>query len=47
MFVCLSESLEALPPLNKARISTRELAKMPVAEIYEKIVEAAGLIQPV
>ena len=44
--VCLSESLEALPPLNKARISTRELAKMPVAEIYEKIVEAAGLIQP-
>lgn len=43
--VCLSESLESLPVLNRARISTRELAQMPVAEIYEKIVAAAGLAQ--
>jgi len=40
--VCLSESLETLPVLNVARISSRELAKMPVDEIYSKIVEAAG-----
>jgi len=39
--VCLSESLERLPELNSARISTRELAQMPVEEIYAKIVEAA------
>ncbi|MGJ8637961.1 MAG: aminomethyl-transferring glycine dehydrogenase subunit GcvPB [Opitutaceae bacterium] len=39
--VCLSESLDSLPALNKARISTRELAQMPVDEIYAKIVEAA------
>ena len=45
--VCLSEPLESLPPLNRARISTRELAQMPVAEIYQKIVEAAGLALPV
>lgn len=38
--VCLSESLESLPELNVARISTRELAQMPVDEIYAKIVEA-------
>ena len=44
--VCLSESLEALPQLNQARISTRELAQLPVAEIFDKIVEAAGLMQP-
>lgn len=43
--VCLSESLESLPVLNRARISTRELAQMPVAEIYEKIVAAARLAQ--
>ncbi|MFT4901353.1 MAG: glycine dehydrogenase [Lentimonas sp.] len=41
--VCLSESLETLPILNRARISTRVLAQMSVAEIYDKIVEAAGL----
>jgi len=40
--VCLSESLESLPVLNVARITTRELAQMPVEEIYAKIVEAAG-----
>jgi glycine dehydrogenase len=39
--VCLSESLEELPELNRPRISTRELAKMPVTTIYEKLVEAA------
>lgn len=44
--VCLSESLEALPQLNQARISTRELAQLPVAEIFDKIVAAAGLMQP-
>lgn len=41
--VCLSESLESLPVLNTARISTRELAQMPVDEIYAKIVEAAKI----
>lgn len=41
--VCLSESLESLPPLNTARITTRELAQMPVDEIYAKIVEASAL----
>ena len=39
--VCLSEPLDQLPPLNVARVSTRELAQMPVQEIYQKIVEAA------
>ena len=38
--VCLSESLETLPVLNRARIHSSELAKMPVEEIYAKIVEA-------
>lgn len=38
--VCLSESLETLPSLNVARIHSSELAKMPVEEIYAKIVEA-------
>lgn len=38
--VCLSESLESLPVLNKARIPSSELAKMPVDAIYAKIVEA-------
>jgi glycine dehydrogenase len=39
--VCLSESLQALPKLNRARVSTRELAEMPVDAIYEKVIEAA------
>lgn len=38
--VCLSESLETLPALNVARIHSSELAKMPVEEIYAKIVDA-------
>lgn len=38
--VCLSESLETLPPLNQARIHSSELAKMPVEEIYTKIVQS-------
>jgi glycine dehydrogenase len=38
--VCLSESLETLPELNVARIHSSELAKMPVDEIYAKIVAA-------
>ena len=41
--VCLSESLDTLPVLNLPRISSKTLAKMPVEEIYEKIIEAAGL----
>ncbi len=40
--VCLSESLDTLPELNAARISARELAKMPVEAIYAKIVEAVA-----
>ncbi|PXA05574.1 glycine dehydrogenase [Coraliomargarita sinensis] len=39
--VCLSESLDELPEINLPRISTRELAKMSVDAIYEKIVEAS------
>ncbi|MGB0742894.1 MAG: aminomethyl-transferring glycine dehydrogenase subunit GcvPB [Opitutales bacterium] len=39
--VCLSESLDELPVINLPRVSTRELAEMPVDVIYEKIVEAA------
>ncbi len=38
--VCLSESLDTLPELNVARIHSSELAQMPVAAIYAKIVEA-------
>lgn len=41
--VCLSESLDALPQLNQPRISSKELAKLPVDAIYAKIIEAAGL----
>ncbi|MFP4069536.1 MAG: aminomethyl-transferring glycine dehydrogenase subunit GcvPB [Opitutales bacterium] len=40
--VCLSEPLDELPAINPPRISSRELAGMPVGEIYAKIVEAAG-----
>ena len=40
--VCLSEDLETLPTLNAPRIAARELAKMPVDAIYEKIVEASA-----
>jgi len=39
--VCLSESLDELPAINLPRISTKELAKMPVDAIYQKIVEAS------
>lgn len=39
--VCLSESLDELPAINLPRISTRELAKMSVDAIYEKIVAAS------
>ena len=38
--VCLSESLDELPEINLPRVPTRELAKMPVEAIYQKIVEA-------
>jgi glycine dehydrogenase len=41
--VCLSESLETLPPLNKARIHSSELAKMPVEAIYTKIVQSFSI----
>lgn len=44
--VCLSESLESLPVLNKARIPSSELAKMPVEAIYSKIVEAVTASPP-
>ncbi|CAA6676745.1 MULTISPECIES: aminomethyl-transferring glycine dehydrogenase subunit GcvPB [unclassified Lentimonas] len=36
--VCLSESLESLPEINPARVSTKELAKLTVPEIYAKVV---------
>jgi glycine dehydrogenase len=42
--VCLSESLDELPAINLPRISTRELAKMSVDAIYEKIVEASNKV---
>lgn len=38
--VCLSESLESLPKINRARISTKELAQLSVDEIYAKVVAA-------
>lgn len=38
--VCLSESLDELPKINPPRISTRELGKLSVAEIYSKVVAA-------
>ncbi len=38
--VCLSESLDKLPKINRPRISTRELGKLPVSEIYSKVVTA-------
>jgi glycine dehydrogenase len=38
--VCLSEPMDHLPTLNAPRIPTAELAQMPVAAIYTKIVEA-------
>jgi glycine dehydrogenase len=41
--VCLSESLETLPPLNKARIHSSELAKMPVEVIYTRIVQSFSM----
>ena len=40
--VCLSEPLNALPALNQPRLSSVELAKLPVDEIYLKIVVAAA-----
>lgn len=45
--VCLSESLDTLPVLNQPRIPSKELAKMPVDVIYDKIIEAAGLAMEV
>jgi glycine dehydrogenase len=36
--VCLSESLDTLPVINPARVSTKELAQLTVPEIYAKIV---------
>lgn len=38
--VCLSESLDTLPKINPARVSTKELAKLTIPEIYEKVVAA-------
>ena len=38
--VCLSESLDQLPKINQPRISTRELGKLSVDEIYSKVVAA-------
>jgi glycine dehydrogenase len=40
--VCLSEPLDTLPPVNRARIPAAELAGMPVDQIYARIVEAAA-----
>ena len=39
--VCLSEHIETLPELNRARIPARDLAALPVEAIYQKIVAAA------
>ncbi len=39
--VCLSESLNALPELNQPRIPSCDLAKMPIDEIYHKLVGLA------
>jgi glycine dehydrogenase len=36
--VCLSESLDTLPEINPARVSTKELAQLTIPEIYAKIV---------
>ena len=36
--VCLSESLDTLPVINPARVTTKELAKLTVPEIYAMIV---------
>jgi len=36
--VCLSESLESLPAINPARVSTKELAQLTIPEIYAKVV---------
>jgi glycine dehydrogenase len=38
--VCLSEPLDALPVLNVARVSIKELAQMSIDEIYVRVVEA-------
>ena len=43
--VCLSEAMDALPTLNSPRVSSRELTKLPVDEIYTMIVEA--IVEPV
>lgn len=45
--VCLSESLEHLPVINPARISTKQLAQLPVATIYQKIVAALPTVSMV
>ncbi len=45
--VCLSESLEHLPVINSARISTKQLAQLPVATIYQKIVAALPAVSMV
>ena len=41
--VCLSESMDRLPAINPPRLSTVELAQMPVEAIYAKIVEAVAV----
>ena len=38
----LSEPLDTLPQLNRARIPSKELAAMPVDAIYQRITEALG-----
>lgn len=39
--VCLSEPLEALPVFHQPRLANRELAKMPISEIYAMLVSLA------
>ena len=41
--VCLSEPISELPPINLPRISSSTLASLPVSEIYQKILAAAGV----
>ncbi len=43
--VCLSELLTVLPELNTPRIPSKDLAQMPVTEIYESIL-AASMVNP-
>ncbi len=40
--LCLSERMDSLPVINRPRLSLADLAKMPIEEIYARIVEAVS-----